>query len=108
MSTIDVTDSQLDVEFSGVFVEEHTRDRWGIPKEIKRLNDAWRVSVNCDGEMKFLPMAFARRRDAEMAKAALERAGLGCSKALRDLRDRIGQRESSDQINRIMAEAMQW
>lgn len=62
---------------------------------------AWRVATKRDAEVCLaLPLNFQRERDAERARAALERAGLESEDALR--------LASEGAVIRIMAESLAW
>ncbi len=62
---------------------------------------AWRVAADRDDETCLaLPLNFGAERDAERAKAALERAGLENEDALR--------RAGKEAVIRIMAESLAW
>lgn len=74
---------------------------------IVDLNDtviepaAWRVAVDRDGETCLaLPLSFGAKRDAERAKAALERAGLVSEDVVR--------LAGAGAVIRIMGEALAW
>ena len=93
--------SQLFVECVPLSGTPHERS--GMPRGFLSpiSGPAWRVCVplSC-GDIGQTLMAFGRRKDADAAKAALERAGAVDEETLLAI--------PFDERNRIMAEAMAW
>jgi len=69
------------------------------------MPSAWYVGVYRDsgehaGEGQYLHVPFARKKDADAARAALEKAGFVCEDSLR--------KAGIDEYERTMIEALQW
>jgi hypothetical protein len=100
------TDTELWVEYDeyGRAVIRPDSVLYGArPEDVgKQSAPGWKVAMidPQDGRVMHLRMIFFREIDANMAKAALERAGLGC------VRELI--KTTADERERIMAEALQW
>lgn len=86
----------LSVVFGDLLTNESKTYR-DIPRGIV-LPPAWRIDVDNRGRL--LPMPFGRQRDAEAAKAALEKAGLATREALLAA--------GRARFEQVMIEALQW
>jgi hypothetical protein len=92
---------------SKFYIEQKERpDRKGGCGGIDHLIDvympglAWRISIDHEGETYTTVMGFGSKRDAEMARDALERSGAVDFHSLVAI--------PAEQRQQIMLEAMQW
>ena len=93
-------ESALYVDYSEVYVQDIPRHDKFYKTTEGFTGEAWRVGCKVDGVPYVFLTAFGRKRDAEAAKAALERDGLVDAVSIRAA--------GRERLERIMAEAMQW